>query len=162
MNRFPQFFETIPRGIPYLGQEQGNRRTGMLRVFIVVASLLIAALPARAQDAEAIRGVIAEQLEAFNDRDAVTAFTFASPAIKGLFGNATNFGMMVQNGYPMVWDNRDVQFKELEDVGGQLVQRLTLRDADGVRYALDYYMIETAEGWQINGVSVVPMPDVGA
>jgi hypothetical protein len=134
----------------------------MLRVVVFWAALMLAAMPARAQDDAAIRGVITQQLQAFNDRDAATAFTFASPAIKGMFGNATNFGMMVQNGYPMVWDNRDVEFLELEDVEGQLVQRLTLRDADGLRYALDYYMIETPEGWQINGVSVVPMPDVGA
>lgn len=134
----------------------------MLRIVTFCLGLLSLALPAAAQDGEAIEDVITRQLEAFNDRDVNTAWTFASPMIKGMFGNPTNFGMMVQNGYPMVWDNADVEFLELFEANGALVQRLTMRDAEGVRYVAEYQMIETADGWQINGVSIVPAPDVGA
>lgn len=134
----------------------------MLRIVTFCLGLLSLAMPAGAQDGEAIEDVITRQLEAFNDRDVNTAWTFASPMIKGMFGNPTNFGMMVQNGYPMVWDNADVEFLELFEANGALVQRLTMRDAEGVRYVAEYQMIETADGWQINGVSIVPAPDVGA
>jgi hypothetical protein len=134
----------------------------MLRIVTFCLGLVSLGLPAAAQDAQAIEDVITRQLDAFNDRDVNAAWTFASPMIKGMFGNPANFGMMVQNGYPMVWDNADVEFLDLREEDGAFVQRLTMRDADGVRYVAEYQMIETADGWQINGVSIVPAPDVGA
>ena len=37
-----------------------------------------------------------------------------------------------------------------------------VRDALGALAILDYQMIETPDGWQINAVQVLPPPDVGA
>ena len=115
-----------------------------------------------AQDADAIEDVIGNQLQAFNDRDVQTAFGFASPTIKRLFGDPDNFGMMVQRGYPMVWDNADVRFLELREIAGNLWQRVQIQDERGGFHWLDYQMIETPEGWQINAVQLLPAPDVGA
>ncbi|MGJ8621207.1 MAG: DUF4864 domain-containing protein [Yoonia sp.] len=133
-----------------------------MRLFAWVLGLWMAAMPVLAQDAGAIEDVIGSQLEAFNDRDVETAWTFASPNIKRLFGSSENFGSMVQQGYPMVWDNAEVRFLELRDVRGNLWQKIMLRDAQGNLHMLDYQMVETADGWQINGVQLLPMPDVGA
>jgi len=133
----------------------------MIRIMLFVLALLSLTLPARAQDAQAIEGVIASQLEAFNAREVEEAWTFASPMIQGMFGNPANFGMMVMQGYPMVWTNTGAEFLELRDEGGRLWQKILLRDATGGRHVLDYAMIETAEGWKINGVVLVPQPDVG-
>jgi hypothetical protein len=69
---------------------------------------------------------------------------------------------MVQQGYPMVWDNADVRFLDLRDVAGFVWQKVMIRDAQGALHLLDYQMIETADGWQINGVTLLPAPDVGA
>lgn len=118
--------------------------------------------PALAQDTRAIEGVIGSQLDAFNARDIDTAWRFASPNIKRLFGSPDNFGMMVQRGYPMVWDNADVRYLELREINGFLWQKVMVRDALGGLHILDYQMIETAQGWQINGVQLLPAPDVGA
>ena len=136
----------------------------MLRIVGLVLGLWALMLPAlaKAQDADAIEGVISGQLQAFNDRDVATAFTFASPMIKGMFGNPANFGMMVEQGYPMVWNNSDVEFLELKEINGVLFQRVQMRDAQGERYVAQYEMIQTPDGWQINGVSIIPAPDVGA
>jgi hypothetical protein len=134
----------------------------MYKAVMLCLGLMLAGLPAQAQDQVAIEDVITQQLDAFKDRDVATAWTFASPMIRGMFGNPTNFGMMVQNGYPMVWDSTDVEFLDLRTEGGALIQRLSLRDAEGVRYVAEYQMIETPDGWQINGVTIVPAPDVGA
>ncbi len=134
----------------------------MKRILAIVLGFWIAATAAWAQDADAIEGVIGNQLEAFNDRDVDAAWQYASPNIKRLFGNPGNFGMMVQQGYPMVWDNADVRFLELRDVAGNLWQKVMVRDAQGGLHVLDYQMIETADGWQINGVQLLPAPDVGA
>lgn len=133
-----------------------------MRILVVVLSLWMAATPAFAQDSDAIEDVIGSQLQAFNNRDVSEAWQYASPNIKRLFGSSDNFGMMVQRGYPMVWDNADVRFLELRDVRGNLWQKVMVRDAQGGLHILDYQMIETADGWQINGVQLLPAPDVGA
>ncbi|MDX8347080.1 DUF4864 domain-containing protein [Cognatiyoonia sp. IB215446] len=134
----------------------------MRRIFAFFTGLWLLVTPAMAQDADAIEGVIGSQLQAFNDRDVAAAWQYASPNIKRLFGNPGNFGMMVQQGYPMVWDNADVRFLELREVSGRLWQKIMIRDAAGGLHVLDYQMVETSEGWQINGVQLLPPPDVGA
>jgi hypothetical protein len=133
-----------------------------MRQFLAVCAMLLAlAGMVRAQDRGAIEDVIGRQLEAFNQRDVEMAWTYASPMIQGMFGNSTNFGMMVQRGYPMVWTNSDVRYLELREIGGRLWQKVMVRDEDGGLHILDYQMIETENGWQINGVSILPAPDVG-
>ncbi|PJI85280.1 uncharacterized protein DUF4864 [Yoonia maricola] len=133
-----------------------------MRVLAFIFGFWLAATASFAQDADAIESVIGNQLDAFNDRDVSEAWQYASPNIKRLFGTPDNFGMMVQQGYPMVWDNADVRFLELRDVAGNLWQKVMVRDAQGGLHILDYQMVETAEGWQINGVQLLPAPDVGA
>lgn len=133
-----------------------------MRLFSFLFALWLSASAALAQDQDAIEDVIGSQLEAFNARDLAGAWEFASPNIKRMFQNPGNFGMMVQQGYPMVWDNADVRFLELRDVGGLLWQKVMLRDAAGGLHILDYQMIETAQGWQINSVQLLPAPEVGA
>lgn len=133
-----------------------------MRILAWVSAIWLAATAAIAQDNAAIEDVIGSQLQAFNERDVEEAWAYASPNIKRLFGNPGNFGMMVQQGYPMVWDNAEVRYLELRDVSGFLWQKIMLRDANGVLHILDYQMIETAQGWQINGVQLLPAPDVGA
>ena len=139
----------------------------MTRIMGFILALLLATGAARAQDSGAqdsgaIEDVIGSQLQAFNDRDVDEAFSYASPMIKGMFGTPQNFGLMVERGYPMVWTNSDARFLDLREVAGRLYQRVLVRDAQGGLHVLEYQMIETPEGWQINGVSVLPAPDVGA
>lgn len=134
----------------------------MARIFVWVMSLWFAVAPAVAQDAAAIEDVIGSQLDAFNDRDVTEAWQYASPMIQNMFRTPENFGMMVQRGYPMVWDNDDVRYLELRNIAGSLWQKVMIRDAQGNVHVLDYQMIQTPNGWQINGVQLLPPPDVGA
>ena len=133
----------------------------MGRLFGIILGFLMLVTPAMAQESDAIEDVIANQLSAFNDRDVQTAWSFASPMIQGLFGNPENFGTMVEQGYPMVWTNSDVQFLELREIAGQFYQKVMVRDATGQRHVMEYAMIDTPAGWLINGVSELPLPDVG-
>lgn len=126
---------------------------------VVLAACL--SLPALAQEAP-IQETIQRQIEAFRADDFARAFTFASPTIKGMFGTPENFGAMVKNGYPMVYRPADVQMMELREVAGNLWQRVRITDQAGAGWYLDYMMVETAEGWQINAVQILPAPDVGA
>lgn len=121
------------------------------------------AVPAHAEDpGSQIRSVISEQIEAFRADDFETAFTFASPMIKRLFGDPSRFGAMVQQGYPMVWRPADVRFSGLEERGGRMVQSVLVTDQSGSLYVLDYEMIPGGTGWQINGVTVRRAGEVGA
>ncbi len=133
----------------------------MIRILAAGALAACLALPLQAQDRGAIESTIRAQMEAFLARDVDEAFAYASPTIRQLFGTPENFGRMVQQGYPMVWDNRELRFLGIRPEAGGYVQSLILRDPQGVTHVLDYLMIETDAGWQINGVSIVPAPGVG-
>ena len=76
---------------------------------LLISALFLLPAAARAQDAT-IEDVITDQLQAFVDRDIASASEHASPMIPGMFGTPENFGMMLRNGYPMVWDNSVVRF----------------------------------------------------
>ena len=130
----------------------------------MLLSLVIAvglAGPAPAQQAE-IEAVIRSQIEAFLADDFATAFTYASPAIKRMFGDPGRFGSMVRQGYPMVWRPADVTFLDLEERGGTMIQRVLIRDGDGALHVLAYQMIATEDGWQINGVQILQAPELSA
>lgn len=129
----------------------------MRRITITAVAAAMLATAAIGQDNDAIEDVIGEQLQAFNDRDVVTAFSFASPTIQGIFRDPNNFGIMVERGYPMVWDNHAVRFLGLREERGMTIQTVQIEDAEGDVFTLEYAMIETAEGWQINGVQIVEM-----
>ncbi len=124
----------------------------------------VMALPAFADEARnpAIEATIQGQITAFLAEDVTAAFGFAAPNIKGIFGTAENFGAMVKQGYPMVWHPTAVRMLELRNVQGSFMQRVLVTDDAGRSHVLDYQMLETAEGWQINGVQLLPETGVGA
>ncbi|MGB8812906.1 MAG: DUF4864 domain-containing protein [Paracoccaceae bacterium] len=109
-----------------------------------------------------IEAVINGQIAAFQADDFASAFAFASPNIQGIFGTADNFGAMVKNGYPMVWRPSAVKMLGLREAQGGLWQRVLVTDQAGHSHMLDYQMIETPGGWQINAVQLLPQADVGA
>ena len=108
-----------------------------------------------------LQDIIRQQLDAFNARDVDLAWTFASPMIQGMFGNPGNFGVMVSEGYPMVWDNSAAKFLAQREVDGRIYQQVMVQDTNGALHVLEYAMIQTAQGWKIDGVSLLPPPDVG-
>lgn len=134
-----------------------------MRARILAVCLTLMFSPAFADEPRnpAIEGTIQSQLDAFVADDFATAFSFASPNIKGIFGTPENFGAMVTQGYPMVHRPRDVQMQELREVAGNLWQRVTIIDQAGATHVLDYMMIETPDGWQINAVQLLPATGVG-
>jgi len=109
-----------------------------------------------------IEDVIQGQITALKADDFAAAFTFASPTIKGMFGTPENFGAMVAQGYPMVYRPDAVRMMQLRRVAGNLWQRVMITDQAGTTHMIDYMMIDTADGWQINAVQVLPQAGVGA
>jgi hypothetical protein len=120
---------------------------------------------ARAQDgdAAAIQTVIQSQIEAFLRDDFAAAFSFASPAIREMFGTSDRFGMMVKQGYPMVWRPDLVEFLDLREIRGQPWQVVLMRDANGAYHTLGYQMLQGPDGgWKIDGVQILREDEMGA
>ena len=130
----------------------------ILGIFLLCLGL---AGPLQAQS-DGIQATISGQMEAFKADDFDRAFSYAAPNIKRMFGDSERFGMMVRNGYPMVWKNSEVRYLELRELGGRLWQMVQVEDEQGQFHYLDYLMIETEEGWQIGAVQFLPEPGVGA
>mgnify|MGYP001261076328 CR=1 FL=1 len=108
-----------------------------------------------------IEEVIGQQLGAFNARDVDLAWQFASPMIRNLFGTPRNFGVMVNQAYPMVWDNSAVRFVATRESNAVTFQQVMVQDTNGKLHLLEYAMIKTSKGWKIDGVFLLPPPDVG-
>lgn len=138
----------------------------MTRLILAVLMSLSLAAPLRAQTEvapdPAIESVIQGQIDAFLADDFDGAYEFASPGIKTIFGSVERFAAMVQQGYPMVYRPSDVQFLELRSIDGAVWQKVLLRDGAGAFHALDYQMLPTDDGWQINAVRLLRAPQVGA
>jgi len=133
----------------------------MFRSVLIAFVFSVLATVAPAQSAgpgAAIEGTITSQLDAFLADDVNRAFTYASPTIKGIFRTPQNFGAMVRNGYPMVWRPAETRFLNLREVNGALWQKVQITDGAGQTHLLDYQMIETPDGWQINAVQLLETP----
>ncbi len=133
----------------------------MRQTLLALSLSLSLGTAAYAQD-NPIATTITDQIAAFQADDFDTAFSYASPNIKRLFGTPQRFGQMVRDGYPMVHRPAEVTLLDQRDMGGQVVQRVMIRDQSGRLHMLAYQMVETDDGWQINGVQLLRAPETGA
>lgn len=125
-----------------------------MRKFLLILCLSLGPYSAAWSQESEIRDVISQQLQAFQKDDFAKAFTFASPVIKGIFGTSQRFGEMVKQGYPMVWRPADVKYGSLVDKDGLMEQTVFFTDHLGRVFQATYHMVETVDGWQINGVHI--------
>lgn len=134
-----------------------------LQTFLMIAVIALWGwtAPAAAQD-RGIEETIGQQLDAFKADDVGAAFEFASPTIKNIFRTPENFAAMVQQGYPMVWRPAEVTYLEQREIAGAIWQKVRITDGAGRIHILDYQMIQSSEGWQINGVQLLREPEVSA
>ncbi|MEO8836901.1 MAG: DUF4864 domain-containing protein [Caldimonas sp.] len=124
---------------------------------------LFAAVPAAAAelvgpaDAQAVRSVVAAQLDALAADDAERAFSYAAPAIRAQFRTPERFMAMVRAGYPAVYRPATITFLQPVRVEGQLVQGVHLTDAEGALW-LAIYRLERQpdKSWRISGCDVRP------
>ena len=131
---------------------------------LVIAALAIA-LPAGAEpvllsasDRAAIRRVIEQQLEAFKRHDGAAAFAHAAPAIQDLFGTPDRFMRMVEHEYPPIYRPRSYTFRELELVGGEFTQSVTVVGEGGDAATAFYLMARQPDGsWRVLGCILTPV-----
>jgi len=110
--------------------------------------------------AQAIRGVISDQLTALRHDDAAAAFNDASPFIQGRFQQPDIFLQMVRSGYAPVYRPQQVEFRDLVQMGDGLEQRVFVIGPDGRAYLAHYQMQRQPDGsWKINGCILEPLAD---
>jgi Domain of unknown function (DUF4864) len=103
-------------------------------------------------DANAIRAVISEQLDAFARDDGPRAFALATSGIRERFGSPEIFMDMVRTSYPVVYRPKSVEFEKAVVVDGEVIQPVRMTDADGESWIAFYPMQRRPDGrWRING-----------
>ena len=129
-------------------------------LFIVALAVSFSAAGRAASDAEAIKSVIEGQLNAFAADDGQTAYSYASPIVKGVFADPDTFMAMVKKGYQPVYRNSARTFGDLfEDGLGRPAMRVVLMGADGKRYEALYSMEKQQDGsWKIAGCVILSIP----
>ena len=120
---------------------------------ILTAFLIIMLSTASVSSSEAeYQKVIRSQIEAFSNDDMEAAFEFASPSIKSIFGNYIRFGTMVRQGYPMVFRQKNLTFKETKSKNSVAFQNVLIEDLSGDLHLLRYRLILLKGSWKIAGV----------
>ena len=82
--------------------------------------------------------------------------------IQGMFETQDRFIAMVRTLYPPVHRPRLVDFGELVEIDGALVQRVELIGPDGTSALALYTMIRGPDGWRINGVALTASEKLAA
>jgi Domain of unknown function (DUF4864) len=119
-----------------------------MRAFVLLLAFLTAlASPARAaDDVAAGQTVIRSQVEALGRDDAVTAYSYAAPAIHDMFPQADIFLFMVQHSYAPVYRHKSFEFGEARAADGQIAQRVHIVDADGEAWEALYTLEQEPDG----------------
>jgi hypothetical protein len=108
-------------------------------------------------DRLAIRTVVEQQLQAFQQDDAIAAFSFASPAIQAQFHDPDQFMEMVKTSYYAVYRPRSVIFEAIANVEGFPAQTVLVMDASGSMLRAIYLMQKRDSGWCIHGCLLMPI-----
>lgn len=126
-------------------------RSFLLALLLFGFAAASAAAEVSAEDAQAIRAVISEQLDAFARDDAARAFSLATSGIRSRFGTPEVFMEMVRNEYPVVYRPKSVRFDPPELIEDQVVQPVKMTDAAGRQWLAIYPMLREGGRWRTNG-----------
>lgn len=102
-----------------------------------------------------VRGVIQQQLKAFNADDYPAAYRFASKHIQSEF-SSDEFKAMVQTGYPQIARSKRTSFGDIafSEGGTRAVVRVDVTGVDLVTVRAQYRMVLENGSWKIDGVII--------
>src|SRR5271157_4797593 len=113
---------------------------------LLLTALLCFAGAAFADDITVAQDVIRSQEQAFARDDANAAYSYAAPAIRELFPDASIFLSMVQHTYAPVYRHKSFEFGEARATDGQIAQRVHIIDADGRPWEALYTLEQQGDG----------------
>ena len=102
-----------------------------------------------------VRNTISSQIDAFRQNDIKKAYTFAAPNIQDQFPSPEVFGLMVRNGYPVIWRPKSFKFTKFKDLGNSCIQRVLFQSFDGSLESYDYILEKNDGSWKIAGVLTI-------
>ena len=126
------------------------KKVWTIALFISLLSNLVFA-----DESEMVRNTITSQIEAFKENNIAKAYTFAAPNIQAQFPSPEVFGMMVRNGYPVIWRPRSFKFTKFQDLGNKAIQRVLFQSYNGSLETYDYILEKYADLWKIAGVLTI-------
>ena len=106
-----------------------------------------------------VQKTISSQISAFKQNDFNKAYTFAAPNIQAQFPSPEVFGLMVRNGYPVIWKPKSFKFIEFKDLGNRCIQRVLFQSYDGSLETYDYMLEKNNDVWKIAGVLTINLAD---
>ena len=102
-----------------------------------------------------VRNTISLQIEAFKENNIKKAYRFAAPNIQAQFPNPDVFGLMVRNGYPVIWRPKSFKFTKFQDLGNKSIQRVLFQSYNGSLEIYDYILEKYDDLWKIAGVLTI-------
>ena len=102
-----------------------------------------------------VQETISSQIDAFKQNDFKRAYTFAAPNIQAQFPSPEVFGLMVRNGYPVIWRPKSFKFTEFKDLGNRCIQRVLFQSYHGSLEYYDYILEKNDDVWKIAGVLTI-------
>ena len=126
------------------------KKVWIIAFFISLVSTLVFA-----DEREIAQNIISSQIEAFKENNIEKAYTFAAPNIQAQFSNPEVFGMMVKNGYPIIWRPKSFKFTKFKDLGNKSIQRVLFQSYDGRLETYDYILEKYDDLWKIAGVLTI-------
>lgn len=126
----------------------------------LAACLYISALPGHAgaqEPATLAQDIIAQQIEAFLNDDAKSAYSFASPTIRQKFPDEASFFEMVKRGYAPVYRPGNYGFGRSKVSGDVILQEVLISGSGGKHWTAIYQLLRQPDGsYKINGVHMAP------
>lgn len=133
-------------------------------VFLCVCLSMIPFAVRAEEPVDTAQGIIQSQIEAFLNDDAKTAYSFASPTIRGKFQSESAFFDMVKKGYAPVYRPGNFAFGRSKVEGDMVVQEVLISGPDGKDWTALYQLVKQPDGsYKINGVHMVraaPGPEI--
>ena len=127
-----------------------TKKVWVIALFISLLGTLVFA-----DESEMVRNTISSQIEAFKENNIKKAYTFAAPNIQAQFSNPEVFGLMVKNGYPIIWRPKSFKFTKFQDLGNKSIQRVLFQSYDGRLETYDYILEKYDDLWKIAGVLTI-------
>ena len=125
------------------------------KVWMIALFISLLATVVFADESEMVRYTISSQIEAFKENNIKKAYKFAAPNIQAQFPNPDVFGLMVRNGYPVIWRPKNFKFTKFQDLGNKSIQRVLFQSYDGRLETYDYILEKYDDLWKIAGVLTI-------
>ena len=132
------------------------------KIFILSFTLFIISGLSKADDSlknelTKTQDIIESQIQAFQNKNAELAYSFASPMIKLKFNNPQEFMSMVKSYYEPVYNPKQYYFIDSKYFEGSIYHQLQIISQSNTSYLATYSLIKDENEWKISGCSVLPM-----